>query len=215
MKHFSICIAVLILALTACNNENKENKDVITESPSEVTTETTTVPSTSTQKTGLPDDVDVKAEALKKQTPLTLDQLKGLLPEEINGAKRSGFDGTSNEKLALASAKYIQSGNKELEILLQDCRGQGGANVFRGQYALLANADASANAGYLTENTNGHLKVIDHMGKKAVETYDNKQKKAELSFIDNDILVTLRGKGMTTEEIKEVAQHLKLTIKQQ
>jgi hypothetical protein len=63
------------------------------------------------------DDMQKKMEELKKLTPLTTDQLKMLLPEQLMGMKRSNFNANSMMGFASAEATYKnETDDKEIEL---------------------------------------------------------------------------------------------------
>src|SRR5579875_1884962 len=95
-KHFYLLLAATLL-FTACKNRQKysyQTKDANGNSIS------ASVDMSNMEKKT--DEMNQKMEALKKLKPLTLDQLKALLPEELNGIKRTNFNANTTMGFALA-----------------------------------------------------------------------------------------------------------------
>jgi len=68
-----------------------------------------------------------KVEELKKLTPLSLDQLKGLLPEELNGIKRTDYNTSSTMGYAVAEGTYKKDDTTDMKVMIYDCAGEAGS----------------------------------------------------------------------------------------
>src|SRR5215475_13069484 len=100
MKSAILSVLAVGVFLTACNN-NKPKAITITseDGKSKVSVDATSISAAS-------DEMQKKVEELKKLTPLTPDQLKAMLPDEIMGMKRSSFNANSMMGFASAAATY-------------------------------------------------------------------------------------------------------------
>ncbi|HYV53172.1 MAG TPA: hypothetical protein VE933_01180, partial [Chitinophagaceae bacterium] len=92
-----ILLLMVTGSLVACKN-NKSNTMTVTskDGKSKVSVDVNSAAAVS-------DDMQKKVEELKKLTPLTTDQLKMMLPEQLMGMKRSSFN--ANSMMGFASAE--------------------------------------------------------------------------------------------------------------
>lgn len=190
----------LLLAafLVACKNKQKFTH---TEKNEDGTTTTTSVDMAGL--TSNAEDMTEKMEKLKKLTPLTLDQLKALLPEQLDGIKRSSFNANSNMGFSVAEAEYRKDDQTNLQIVLYDCAGEAGAGIYGLAYLTKMNMQS--------ESDDGYVKTVDFNGAKAVETFEKNNNETALTYTVNDrLMVVITGKNMDNKVIRQVAQNLNL-----
>ena len=201
MKRVILSLVVAILTIVACKN-NKSKTMTITsdDGKSRVSVDVNSAAAVS-------DDMQKKMEELKKLTPLTTDQLKTLLPEELMGLKRTSFNANSMMGFASAEARYKnENDEKEIELNILDCAGEAGAGVYSLSYWTKMSMQS--------ESDNGYTKTVDFDGNKAVETYDKAGDRYELTYVASDrLLVTMKGEKTGLDAIKQAAQGLNLKIK--
>jgi len=146
-----------------------------------------------------------KVEELKKLTPLTLDQVKALVPNELLGMPRSSFSANSSMGYAMAEGKYKGDGDKELDVQIVDCAGEMGAGWYTLSYYGLWN--------FQQEDDNGYQKTIDFNGGKAIEKYSKSNDRYELTSFANDrFFVHVEGEKVPLDDIKKVAKDLNLKV---
>ena len=200
MKHFIFSSLLAACVLIACNSNKTKDTATTEETSKDKTSAGTNSEDTNTSST---DAMTQKMEELKKLTPLTTDQLKGMVPEEFMGMKRSNLNVSSGMGVAAASATYKGDGEKELRVNVYDCAGEAGAGIYSIRYYTLWNFEQS--------DDNGYQKTIDLNGGKAIEKYSKGNDEYELTYVDNDrLLVTLEGQKMGLDEVKEAAKNLNL-----
>ena len=184
--------------LTACNN-NKPKPLTITsdDGKSKVSVDVNSASATS-------EEMQKKMEELKKLTPLTTDQLKAMLPEEIMGMKRSSFNANSMMGFSSAEATYRDSSSgKQINLSVFDCAGEAGAGVYSLSYWTKMNMQS--------ETDNGYSKTVDFNGQKAVEGYDKGGDTYELTYVASDrLVVTIKGEKTGLDAVKGAAQGLNL-----
>lgn len=147
-----------------------------------------------------------KAEELKKLTPLTLDQVKALIPNELLGMPRTSFNANSSMGYAVAKGTYKGEGDKELDLEIIDCAGEMGAAWYSMSFLGLWN--------FQQEDDNGYQKTIDFNGGKAIEKYTKSNDRYELtSFANERFFVRVEGEKVSLDEIKTVAKNLDLKVK--
>ena len=192
-------LAVTIL-VSGCKNHNKITH---TEKNADGSTSTTSVDVS--DLTNNTDAMNKKMEELKKLTPLTVDQLKGLLPEELNGIKRSSFSANSTMGFAVAEAEYRKDDSTVIKLDIYDCAGEAGAGIYGLNYWTKMNMQS--------ESSDGYTKTFDFMGNKAVETYEKNSNQYTLTFAANDrLLVVLSGRNTGIDALKDAAKSLKLKV---
>lgn len=189
------------LALAACNNDKKVTQ---THTSEDGTTTTTTVDVSDMESST--DEMTQKMEELKKLKPLTLDELKALLPEEIAGTKRSNFNANSTMGFAMAEASYQKENeDRELKLTVFDCAGEAGSGIYGMSYWTKMNMQQ--------ESDDGYIKTVSFNGDKAVETFKKGSNEATITYVVADrLLVTLSGYNMDVAEVKAIGESLKMKL---
>jgi|KBSMisStandDraft_5_1062788.scaffolds.fasta_scaffold36626_4 hypothetical protein len=200
MKRVILSLVVAILTIVACKN-NKSKTMTITsdDGKSKVSVDVNSAAAVS-------DDMQKKMEELKKLTPLTTDQLKTMLPDELMGLKRASFNANSMMGFASAEARYKnENDDKQIELNILDCAGEAGAGVYSLSYWTKMSMQS--------ESDNGYTKTVDFDGNKAVETYDKGGDRYELTYVASDrLLVTMKGEKTGLDAVRQAAQGLKLKV---
>lgn len=178
-----------LLAIAACNrnktaSDKNEQKNVAVKSMS--------VP------------VDEKAritEELKKAPQLTLEQLRMLLPHELDSARERNFLASTQFGYGLASVEYPKSRSRNLKVTLYDCAGEmGTANYFENYWD---------NLNVQKETAEESMKTIDFMGGKAVESYRKDMNLTTLTFVIRQrLVIIMEGKNLKPEEVEGAAKKL-------
>ena len=110
------------ILLAACKNSPKKDTVTITSDDGKTTTTVDMSGVTSAME-----DMQEKVEKLQKLPALTTDQLKGFLPEELGGMKRTKFSANSMMGYGTAEATYSGDDGKRVELEIFDCAGPAGA----------------------------------------------------------------------------------------
>ena len=198
-KLFASLLAVSLL-VSACKNNKKVS---VTDKNEDGTTTTTTVDMNNVADNT--DEMNKKMEELKKLTPLTLDQLKALLPEELNGMKRKEFNTSSALGYAFGQAKYEKDDTTSMDLTIYDCAGEAGAGIYGLNYWTKMNMQS--------ESSNGYTKTIDLNGTKAVESYEKGNNQYTLTYTANErLLVVLMGRNTDADALRSVAKNLNLKV---
>jgi alpha-L-fucosidase len=200
MRRTLASLVVVSMLVAACNNHKKITH---TEKNADGTTTTTSVDVS--DLTNNSEAMNKKMEELKKLAPLTLDQLKALLPEELNGIKRTSFSTNSSMGFAVAEAEYRKDDTTEIKLDIYDCAGEAGAGIYGLNYWTKMNVQS--------ESSDGYTKTFDFMGNKAVETYEKNGNQYTLTYTGNDrLLVVLTGRNTGSDALKDAAKNLKLKV---
>jgi hypothetical protein len=146
-----------------------------------------------------------KAEELKKLTPLSTDQLKAMMPEELMGIKKTSFSADSYSGASSSTATYKSDDGKELKLIIYDCAGEAGAGIYAIRYMTMWNIEH--------EDDHGYQKTVDFNGQKAVENYVKSSDEYSIAFLSNDrFLVTVAGVKTGLNFVKQAANSLNLKI---
>jgi len=196
MKQFILSCMVAACLLSACNN-NKKTVEVTSEDGKEKVT----VDMDQMQKAA--EEMKKQSEELQKLPPLSLDELKALLPEQLMTAKRTNFQTTSATGAGLAHAEYKLNDSTELEVNIYDCGGPGGAGIYNMQYMGMMN--------FQSESEDEYTKTIDFMGQKAFEHCNKNDNRCTLTyFTGKRFLVAIEGRNIHPDGLKQAAKDLKL-----
>jgi hypothetical protein len=200
MKRFFFLLLVAPLLFIACKNDNAGKKDAVS--------------ADSTNKLALADSGKTKGgsadlEKIKEQlgnlNPLTKEELSALLPEQLLGANRSGADVNDGMGAFMASADYKPNDSTSIRLEIIDCAGPGGAGLFSTQYLdLLDDVDERD-----SETT---FFVKDFNNYKAFEScMRNRPDDCIFTFFNGShFLVSLQGKNVSMDGLKDLAKGLKL-----
>jgi hypothetical protein len=177
------------LFFAACNNDQKpaqtKNKDAAVKSI------TTTVV----------DEKEKMTEELKKAPQLTIEQMRVLLPHELDSATERNYLASTQFGYGIASAEYPKSKSRVIKVTLYDCAGEmGSVNYFENYWNKL-------NVQNQTEND--FIKTVDFEGGKAVETYKKDLNLSTFTFVIRErLVIVMEGKNITSEQLEEAAKKL-------
>lgn len=196
MKYMITYFAAFIL-LAGCNN-NKEAGTTRDDKKGE-----TTINMRDVVDSG--EDMKKKTEELKKLTPLTHDELKKLLPEELLGMQRTNIESSDMGGYAVAEATYRKDQNDAayLSVSVVDCAGEKGSGYY--------------SYGYWTkmqitkESDDGYTRPADWNGNRVIESHKKNRDQYEVTYFTSDrFLVTIRGGKTGLDLVKQAAQSLNL-----
>ena len=198
MKRVFVSLLAICIVFAACKGRN----DKITIKDEEGNKATIDVSSINEAAKKLEENAD-EAEKLKKLTPLSIDQVKALIPSELLGMQRSSFSANSAMGVSVGKGTYKGDGDKQLELEIIDCAGEMGASWYTMRYFALWN--------FQQEDDNGYQKTIDFNGGKAIEKYTKSNDRYELTYFGNDrFIVQINGEKIGLDGIKQVANNLSL-----
>lgn len=154
-------------------------------------------------------DVSKNIETLKKMTPLTNEELKALLPEELLGLKRKELSVGDNAMMQLASAeaKYSDGDQKKIKLEIMDGAGEtGSAMVSILMMSFNMNKEKITETGYeKTAEINGNKAIIKE---NSGENYVN----SSIQMVaTNRYLITLTGDGISYDDLEKALNQLKLS----
>jgi hypothetical protein len=189
MKFTFLSAIIASCLLFACNNNTKPGK----ESPAVVAAETKEAAA----------ELEKKTDALQRLTPYTMEEMKSLIPVTLNGDSAVNISSRGSMGTGFVSAEYKPSDSSSVELSIFDCAGTAGAGIYNAQYA-----------GLLDSQNDEYIKIIGFKGGKAIEHDDRRRNNYSLSYIVHDrLLVTLDGKNVGIDELKEIAGKLNLNKK--
>ncbi|MCY7309230.1 MAG: hypothetical protein LH619_00500 [Chitinophagaceae bacterium] len=198
MKSILAPLLVSSLIFIACNNEKP--KDSITDSSKDGKEQVIVDPN---KVEDVIQDMQQLKEDLTKLTPLTTDELKAKLPEQLMDAAVSDVDVNAAMGATVANANYKINDSTSLKLEIVDCAGPGGAGVFSLQYLNMINVNSDDEVEY--------VKTIDFNGGRAMENCRKNRNRCTLAFFSgNRFLVTLRGDNVGIDALKDVAMKLNL-----
>ena len=191
---FLIAAAVLI---AACNNNKKTtNERTKAENPREITTGTDA-------NTGLNNLTDLQkvTEDLQKLPPLSPDQLKTMIPEELMDGKRLSCNATTDMGTGTVNAEYKINDSTDIKLIVYDCGGPGGAGIYSMQYLGRFNMESG--------NDYEYTKTIDFNRRKAIEKCQKDHNDCSLTyFTGTRFLIELEGDNVGIDRLKQAANSL-------
>ncbi|MFL5740058.1 MAG: hypothetical protein ACJ75B_07565 [Flavisolibacter sp.] len=181
-----LLIVLLAVAFVSCKdkNENAKSENVVQVKAASVKTDT----------------LSIRLDELKKLSPLGMDDLKGYLPDDILGIRRTNFTFNSAMGYPLVQGDYVKN-KTDIRMVVYDCSGAAGADWYNMNYWSRIKSDIS--------NENGFTKSVPFKNGKAVESVDKANKSTTLVYMVNDrILVILTGRNVNAEEFKKAAEKI-------
>ena len=148
-------------------------------------------------------DMQQLKEELSNLTPLSPDELKAKVPEQLMDAAASDVDVNVAMGATVANADYKINDSTNLKLEIVDCAGPGGAGMFGMQYLDMINVNS--------DDKDEYVKTIDLNGGKAFESCKKKDIKCSITFLSgNRFLVSLRGDNVGINALKDIAMKLNL-----
>jgi hypothetical protein len=199
MKQVFLVALITALSIAACNNDKQTAKTNFQDS-------TATAQAAAVKAmTAASDETNKKIENLKSLTPLGTDELKALLPEEISGIKQSEYNTSSSLGYSFAEGNYKKNDSTDIQLMIYDCAGEAGANWYGAQYLAAMNIQQ--------DDSHEYTKTIDFMGGKALENYNKDSHETTLTYTSNNrLLVIIKGRNVSPEELKAAAQKLNMKV---
>lgn len=144
-------------------------------------------------------------EDLQQMEPLTNEELKAWLPEEINGMKRTGYKAgqTAYMQIAQVEGTYQnEDKSKRLKIQVIDGAGQMGAAATAG-FRLVFSQDFEEEDEYKIRRT------VRKNGMKAIEEYKKNNNNSEVQFMQNDrFYIQVNGTNMDLDETWDAIEEM-------
>jgi len=198
MNRISSFLLASALFLIACNNNKPKETTVITSDDGK---ERVTIDPRQMQNAA--EDMEKQKSELEKLTPLTLDQLKALIPESLMGAKRTNFEANSAMGAGMARGEYELNDSTRVTLNIYDCAGPAGAGIYSMQYLGMYNMQQ--------ESEDEYTKTIDFNGGKAFEHCEKATNDCTLSYFSGGrFMVTLEGDRVGADALKQAAKGLNI-----
>ena len=198
MKRIISLLVATNMLLIACNNNKPKETTVITSSDGK---ETLTVDAQKMQNAA--QDMEKQKTELEKLTPLTMDQLKAMIPETLMGAKRKNYSASTAMGAGSAQGDYELNDSTRLSLNIYDCAGSAGAGIYSMQYMSMFNFQQDSDEEY--------TKTIDFNGGKAFEHCEKATNNCTLSYFSGGrFLVTLEGDHVGAAALKQAAGGLNI-----
>jgi protein subunit release factor A len=144
---------------------------------------------------------------LQNVEPLTNDELKAWLPEEINGMKRTGYKAGQGSYLQIAMIEGTYSNedkSKKFRIELMDGAGEMGAAATAGMRIMFSQ-------DFEEEDEYKSRRSVKKNGVKAIEEYRMRNNNSEIQlFHDGRFYLKANGTNMDIDEIWDAIEDLDL-----
>ena len=146
-------------------------------------------------------------EELQQETPLTNEELKAWLPDEINGMKRTGFKAGQGSYLQIATIEGTYANedkSKKFRVEVMDGAGEMGAAATAG-IRIMFSQDFEEEDEYKSRRT------VTKNGMKAIEEYRKGPNKSDIQFFyDDRFLVRTTGTNMDIDETWDAIDDLEM-----
>ena len=196
-----LIMATAVLLLVACSKEEKVQKEE-SGGLSDLISSTKDYSKMSSSM----EEVTKNIEKLKNVEPLTNDQLKAFLPEQLLGLKRTELSVGDNSMMNLSTAesKYSDGDKKEIKLEIIDGAGETGS-------AIVSIMIMGLNVNKEKTTESGFEKSTEINGVKSIVSEDKNGDKIQSKIqtvLKNRYLVTLSADGFSYEELKTALDEL-------
>lgn len=144
---------------------------------------------------------------LSTVTPLTNDELKSWLPDDINGMKRISYKAGEVGMMGISSIDATfanEDKSKKFSINLIDGAGEMGAAVTMSMRMMMSQ-------DFEEENETSIRKTVTKNGKKAIVDYRKDDTRSKVQFMeDNRFYIEAEGENMSIDETWDAIEELKL-----
>jgi hypothetical protein len=186
--------ATAFLLITAACNNNKKSGEVTIKGDSESTTNTN-------DTAGKAEQMKNSMEELQNLKPLSLEELKALIPAEIMGAKQDDYNAVNYAGYGQASARYKINDSTQIKLNVSDCAGNAGAGLYN--MRLLMNFEQ--------DNENEYIKSTNFNDQKAIESCKKKRNECSFTYFSgNRFMVIVEGDNIGIDQLKDVAKGLNI-----
>ena len=199
-----LMIATAVLMLVTCSKEEK-----VKEEKSGGLSEMITTAKNYNKVSSSMQDVTKNIENLKNIPPLTNDELKAVLPEQLLGLKRRELSVGDNAmmNLSTAEAKYADDNNKRIKVEIIDGAGEtGSAMVSIMMIGLNVNKEKTTETGFEKSTEINGVKSIVSEDKNG----DRINSKIQ-TVLKNRYLLTLNADGFTYNELQKSLGELNMS----
>jgi len=194
MKRFFI-LFFAGLFLIACN-DRKQNAPGTEGSASD---------SKESAPSGLAAEAQQKTEELQKLVPLTIDQMKALLPESVAGWPRFSVAANAALGAPFSTGQYQLNDSVTFDVNIYDCAGQEGAGIYNRQFLAAMDFKPASDI---------EAAIVDFKGSKALEHFDKVTHIASFTFMANDrFLVSVEGKDIEKSVLRKAGEDVRITAK--
>lgn len=144
---------------------------------------------------------------LSTVTPLTNDELKSWLPDDINGMKRISYKAGEVGMMGISSIDATfanEDKSKKFSINLIDGAGEMGAAVTMSMRMMMSQ-------DFEEEDETSIRKTVTKNGKKAIVDYRKDDTRSKVQFMeDNRFYIEAEGENMSIDETWDAIKELKL-----
>lgn len=144
---------------------------------------------------------------LSEITPLTNDELKSWLPDDINGMKRISYKAGEVGMMGISSIDATfanEDKSKKFSINLIDGAGEMGAAVTMSMRMMMSQ-------DFEEEDETSIRKTVTKNGKKAIVDYRKDDTRSKVQFMeDNRFYIEAEGENMSIDETWDAIEELKL-----
>ena len=155
------------------------------------------------EMTKMQDDI----KELQETTPLTNEELKAWLPEEVNGMKRISYKAGQAGMMGIASIEAVYANedkSKKFSINIIDGAGQVGA-------AATMSIRMVMSQDFEEENEDGSRKTVTKNGTKAIEEYRAGNNNSTIQLMeDNRFYLEAKGTNMDIDETWDAIDEIDL-----
>ncbi len=196
MKKYVLALFVFSALLSCKDNpvseKIKETKDVVSNSTNAVQ-----------EMSKMQDDI----KELQEITPLTNEELKSWLPDEVNGMKRISYKAGQAGMMGIASVEATftnENKSKKFTISIIDGAGQVGAAATAGMRMVMSQ-------DFEEESENGFRRTVTKNGTKAIEEYRSGNNNSTIQLMEgNRFYLEAKGNNMDIDETWDAIDELDL-----
>jgi hypothetical protein len=202
MLNKTLLAVALLVVLSSCNSSSKkENEEKSTIAKAVEGASNLSKLSESAGK------MEEQTNKLKKLTPATTEELKGVVPESVGDFKRKSYSaGGTVADIVAAEAEYAKEENKTIHVSILDGAGESGSAVVSLLAMGLSMQSESESNGTIAKNIE-----VDGVRYSTEDTKSDSRLSSSLKFIHNGrYAITLQGEGYSLSDLQDFLKKLDL-----
>jgi len=195
MKKISLFLFAAVILFTACKSKKSAEEKAAEDLNKNIS-------NMAEEMMKKQDDILKGREELEKLTPLTLDDLKKLIPETLLGAPRTEFNVSKAMGAGLATGEYSLNDSTRIKLNIYDCAGPAGAGIYGMQYLAMMNFEQ--------ESEDEYTKSISYGDGKAFEQCNKQTNDCTITwFAGGRYLVSLQADYIGPDALKKAGNELR------
>lgn len=201
MKRINIYLSALFAVfIISCESETM---DKIKDAKSKVSNATSVI-GNATKMEEKATAMDKRLNELKEIEPISNDEFKAWMPEELGDLTRSSYE--FNTMMGATGTLKFKNDEKSMDVTIFDGAGEMGSALYASQGFL-----GSLYGGFESESDTKKQEIVEKDGREIIQTYYKDKNNSEVRFnVDDRFVVSANATNMNPEEVYDLLLEMKI-----